>query len=62
MKEEGFGMSLNRFRLECHQTRNLGKGLLCGEERMMEDSDLRLNEAGRPSVPVRQPGGESLDS
>ena len=55
-------MSLNGFRLECHQTRNLGKGLLCGEEKMMEDSDLRLSEAGRWSVPVRQPGGESLDS
>lgn len=38
------GMSLNGFRIECRQTRNIGKEVLLGEERKIKDSDLRLNE------------------
>lgn len=37
---------------EQNEFRNLGKDLLCGEERMMEDLGLRLNEAGKWSMPI----------
>lgn len=62
MKEEVFGMSWNGFRVECHQTRNMGKDVVCGEERMIQGSDRRLNEACRWSVHIRHYSRESLDS
>lgn len=45
---------------EQNEFRNLGKDLLCGEERTMEDLGLRLNEAGKWSMPIW--GENSLNS
>lgn len=56
-------MSLDGFGIECHQTyRNIGKEVLCGEQRLIKDSDLRLNEACRWSVCIERPRGDSLES
>lgn len=43
-------MSLNGFRIEYHQTRNMGKDVLCGKGRLVKDSDLRLLEVCRWSA------------
>lgn len=36
--------------IEYHQSRNMGKSVLCGKERLIKDSDLRLLEVCRWSV------------
>lgn len=53
-------MSVNGFRIGCHQTRNIGKEVLWGEERKIKDSDLRSNDVYRWSVHIRGYRGVSL--
>lgn len=55
-------MSLDGFRIDCHQTRNIGKEVLCGEQRLMKDSVLSLNEACRWCACIKHYRGESLES
>lgn len=56
-------MSLDGFGIERHQTyRTIGKEVLCGEQRLIKDSDLRPNEPCRWSVCIERYRGESLES
>ena len=60
MKKGRSGVSVNGFRIGCHQTRNIGKEVLWGEERKIKDSDLRSNDVYRWSVHIRGYRGVSL--
>lgn len=54
-------MRLSEFRIECHQTKKIGKGVLWRKEKLIKDSDWGEMRLCRWSVHTGHYKGESLD-